>query len=81
MIKRLAIFGLPMALAIVLGACGPSMNPSTGGGSSPTPSVTAIHVASSGALGTYLTTVTGLTLYYFTPERDSHATAPHIVCT
>ena len=81
MIKRLAIFGLPMALAIVLGACGPSMNPSTGGGSSPTPSVTAIHIASSGALGTYLTTATGLTLYYFTPERDSHAAAPHIVCT
>src|SRR6202011_5302746 len=55
MIKRLAIFGLPMALAIFLGACGPNMNPGTGGGSDPTPSVTAIHVASSGALGTYLT--------------------------
>ena len=81
MIKRLAIFGLPMALAIFLGACGPSMNPGTGGGSDPTPSVTAIHVASSGAVGTYLTMTTGLTLYYFTPERDSHAAAPHIVCT
>ena len=81
MIKPLAISGLPMALAIFLGACGPSTNPGTGGGSDPTPSVTAIHVASSGAVGTYLTTATGLTLYYFTPERDSHAAAPHIVCT
>jgi len=76
MIKRLVIFGLPMALAIFLGACGPRMNPGTGGGSSPTPSVTAIHVASSGALGTYLTTATGLTLYYFTPD-----TATKVACT
>lgn len=77
--KRLTILGLSISFALILGACGGT---SAGGGSaSPTPHPTAIHVASNAALGSYLTTATARTLYYFTPERDSHASGPNIICS
>jgi predicted lipoprotein with Yx(FWY)xxD motif len=80
MTKRLSIFGLSISLALLLGACGGTGTPATGG-ASPTPNAVAIHVASNAALGNYLTTATARTLYYFTPERDSHASAPNIACS
>jgi predicted lipoprotein with Yx(FWY)xxD motif len=79
MSKRLPIIALAIAFALMLGACGGTST--TGGGASRTPSAVAIHVASNTALGSYLTTATARTLYYFTPERDSHASGPNIVCS
>src|ERR1700730_4193427 len=81
MTKRLRILGLSISFALVRGACGGTGSPATGGGASPTPNPVAIHVASNTPLGNYLTTATARTLYYFTPERDSHASTPNIVCS
>lgn len=80
MTKRPWILGPSVAVALILAACGATRTPGTGGGPSPTRSATTIDVATSATLGTYLTTATGRTLYYFTPERDSHASAPNIAC-
>jgi predicted lipoprotein with Yx(FWY)xxD motif len=73
--KRLIL--LPFS-ALALAACGQAVN---AGIPRATPTAVAIHVASNPTLGSYLTTADGRTLYYFTPERDSHATATHIVAT
>jgi predicted lipoprotein with Yx(FWY)xxD motif len=78
--KRLAILGPSISFAILLAACGSAGTPPTGG-ASPTPQAIAIHVASNAALGNYLTTASARTLYYFTPERDSHASSPNIICS
>jgi predicted lipoprotein with Yx(FWY)xxD motif len=77
--NRLPILGLLISFAILLAACG--SNPSTGGGASPAPKAVAIHVASNTPLGSYLTTAMARTLYYFAPERDSHPSAPNIMCS
>lgn len=77
--KRFPIFGLSIAFALLLGACGATST--IGGGASPTPNAVGIHVAANTVLGSYLTTASARTLYYFTPERDSHASGPNIVCS
>jgi predicted lipoprotein with Yx(FWY)xxD motif len=79
MTKRLPIFGLSILFALLLGACGTTST--TGGGASPSPNAVAIHVASNTALGSYLTTASARTLYYFKPERDSHPSGPNIMCS
>jgi predicted lipoprotein with Yx(FWY)xxD motif len=77
--KPIPILGLSISFALLLAACGPTGSHT--GGASPTPKAVAIHVASNTALGNFLTTATSRTLYYFTPERDSHASAPNIACS
>jgi predicted lipoprotein with Yx(FWY)xxD motif len=58
-------------LAFTLAACGQAANAGT---PAATPSKTAvtIKVGSSAKLGSFLVTASGRTLYYFTPEHDSH---------
>jgi predicted lipoprotein with Yx(FWY)xxD motif len=75
--KRLML--LPLS-SLALAACGMGAHGSAPP-ATPTKSAVAIHVASNPVLGRYLTTADGRTLYYFTPEQDSHPTAPHIVAT
>lgn len=70
---------LPLS-SLALAACGIGAHGSAPS-ATPTKNAVAIHVASSPTLGSYLTTVNGRTLYYFTPEQDSHPNAPHIVAT
>jgi predicted lipoprotein with Yx(FWY)xxD motif len=61
--------------ALALAACGQAVNAGTPS-PSPSKSATTVDVASNAALGSFLTTATGQTLYYFTPEHDSQ-----IACT
>jgi predicted lipoprotein with Yx(FWY)xxD motif len=70
---------LPLS-SLLLAACGMGAHGGTPS-STPTKSPVAIDVASNPVLGSYLTSATGRTLYYFTPEQDSHPAAPHIVAT
>src|ERR1700758_279520 len=61
--------------ALALAACGQAVSAGT---PSPTPSksATTVAVGNIAALGSFLTTANGRTLYYFTPEHDGH-----IACT
>lgn len=61
--------------ALALAACGQAVSAGTPS-ASPSKSATTVSVGSNAALGSFLTTAAGRTLYYFTPEHDSH-----IACT
>jgi predicted lipoprotein with Yx(FWY)xxD motif len=71
--------GMSMLLvALTVGACGSSTYPTTGsgGGTTPTSSVTFIKTSSvtvNGQSVTILTNVQGMTLYYFKPDTASKA--------
>lgn len=62
-----------MLCALALAACGQAVSAGTPS-AAPTKTAVAVHVASNPALGSFLTTASGRTLYYFTPEHDSHIT-------
>ncbi|TMD39935.1 MAG: hypothetical protein E6I88_11095, partial [Chloroflexi bacterium] len=67
------IFVLLCALA--LAACGQAVSAGTPSATQ-SKSATSVAVGSNAAVGSFLTTSAGRTLYYFTPEHDSH-----IICT
>ena len=65
--KRLPL--LTTLAAAALAACGQAVGAANPSSSASTPAATVVHVASNATLGQILTTASGRTLYYFTPER------------